>query len=90
MVLKFEVGTNLCYMREFEINGVEAYEDDFGYGYDAEPKDADPYSCGNRVFVHVEPTKEVLEKYKINRREYYQLCDKLEEVLSFGNCGWCS
>lgn len=37
-----------------------------------------------------EPQESVLERYNITREEYDAICDELEDVLSFGSCGWCS
>ena len=35
------------------------------------------------------PTKEVLDKYNITDKEYYNICNELEDKLCVGSCGWC-
>lgn len=79
----------LCVPNKFIINGIEAYEFDFGRGADEDPDNAHDYGCGNRVFTGKPPENDVLEKYKITEEEYTIIVEKLETVLSFGNCGRC-
>jgi hypothetical protein len=80
----------LCATTTFTINGVEAHKEDFGEQYDRSPETAEDYCCGDMQFTRIPPTPEVLAKYKITEEEYAQVCDKLEEGLSFGRCGCCS
>lgn len=42
------------------------------------------------LLIAKQETKEILRKYSINKKEYDEICKKLEEGLSFGSCGWCS
>jgi len=90
MDLKIEFGYALCYVPLFEINGIRADPDDFGEKYDRSPEEAEPFGCGDMQFTRIGPDPEVLKKYGITEQEYSEVCDKLEEGLSFGNCGWCA
>jgi len=89
MKIKIEVYGALCELSEFEINGVDAYWEDFGEKYDDEPDEAEPYGCGDMRFFKKFPKQEVLDKYDISLTEYEVICYKLGDLLSFGNCGWC-
>lgn len=86
--LVYEVGRAYCYLPIFEINGRQAYEEDFGDKEDIAPELAEPYCCGNMKFIPKECEKEVLEKYSITEEEYNQICVELD-CLSFGGCCWC-
>jgi len=89
VILLLEFGTSLCYTTTFIINGVSADEDDFGEKYDRNPEGAEDYACGDMQFTRNPSTLDVLDKYSINEGEYADVCEKLEEGLSFGCCGWC-
>jgi hypothetical protein len=89
MELKLEVYGSLCSTKEFSINGVEAEYEDFGEKYDHSPDEAEDYACGNMKFTANRATQEILDKYKINITEYNEVCEQLEQKLSFGSCGWC-
>lgn len=89
MQLKFEVYGCLCAMRLFEVNGVRADSDDFGAQSDESPETAEEYACGDMQFRGVPATDKVLNKYGITLEEYGEIVSKLEEGLSFGDCGWC-
>ncbi len=89
MNLKFEVYDYLCKMKEFEINGVEADYEDFGSTCDEDYENAEDYSCGNMKFTRENATDEILKKYNISIEEYNEICDKLDDGLSFGLCGQC-
>jgi len=82
-------GSALCYTKEFTINGVAASDKDFGEKYDRSPDDAELYGCGDMRFTRKPSLAEILLKYAITEGEYSTVCDKLEEGLSFGSCGWC-
>ena len=76
--------------RVFTINGIEADVDDFGESKDWAPEYAPEYGCGNRAFRAFEHTsKEILDKYHINEREWGQICDMLEAKLDIGRCADC-
>lgn len=90
MNLVIEPYTALCELREFKINGIAADYHDFGDKWDRSPAPAEAYCCGNMQFSESRPTHEVLEKYKITYDEWYEVADKLADVLSFGACCWCS
>ena len=89
MKLEFETYGAYCGMETFVINDVKAREEDFGESSDEAPDDAEDYGCGDRRFRRDPATPAVLEKYGITQDEYDEICDKLEEELSFGKCGWC-
>jgi len=78
-----------CEPDVFIINGLKASHEDFGYKEDQDPDEDDPYGCGDMQFITIAPTAQVLEKYHIDLDEYYTICEKLKEVLSFGECGQC-
>ena len=80
----------LCSTEIFKINNIEAEADDFGEKYDRDQDNAEDYCCGDMKFTRIEPKQEVLDKYKITTEEYAEICEKLEDILSFGCCGWCS
>lgn len=90
MKLEIKVMSALCSLSIFNINGIEADYDDFGNKYDSSPDTADDYCCGNMEFFICEAQKEILDKYKINTDEYYEIAHRLKELLSFGSCCWCS
>ncbi len=88
MKLEIKVFEALCELKEFKINDIKATYDDFGKLDDLNPKNAEPYGCGNMTFIPYPPKQEVLDKYNINLNEYYIICKKLD-CLSFGSCSWC-
>ena len=88
--LKLEFGGSLCYTPLFVINGKDADYNDFGDKYDRDPENAEDYGCGNMQFKRdYERKDELMQKYNINHEEWDMICNKLEEGLSFGTCGWC-
>nr|DAL55742.1 MAG TPA_asm: hypothetical protein [Caudoviricetes sp.] len=89
MKLELKVETGLCEPMIFRINDIEADYEDFGEKHDWRPDDAEPYGCGEMRFTSFRPRKEVMDKYHIGLVEYYQICEKLIDELSFGHCGWC-
>ena len=89
MDYKIEVYDALCSTSVFIINSINADEDDFIDKYDHAPGIAEPYGCGDMRADVIEPTKDVLNKYKINEKEFYKIANELAEKVSFGNCGWC-
>jgi hypothetical protein len=80
----------LCYLSSFKINDVPAYYSDFGDKYDHDKENAPEYGCGNMQFESIPPTQNILDKYHITMDEYYIICEKLDEALSFGCCAYCS
>ena len=77
-----------CHLREFTINGEEAFVEDFGERILSEGSCMDN-ECGCE-FAPKPATKEVLEKYGIDEEDYRDICDALEEELYVCGCGWCS
>lgn len=90
MELKLKIFNALCATEVFTINGKDADSNDFGEQYDEAIEDAEDYCCGNMVFARKKDSEEVLKKYNITKDEYDTICDKLEDGLSFGCCGWCA
>ena len=90
MNLELEIYNALCATKEFKINGIQGDQEDFGEQYDRDPYNAEPYCCANMQFTRKPSTPEVLGKYGITEEEYSEICEALEEGLSFGCCGWCS
>ena len=78
-----------CGTRLFEINGIQAHEDNFGNLVDLAPDQAEVYECGDMTFIPKEPTMRVLDKYHISTEEYHEICDMLIDKLSIGRCGRC-
>ena len=89
MAYKLEVYSSFCATVIFEINGIPACSSDFGYQGDENPEDAEEYGCGNMAFTPIDPTAEVLAKYKITEDDYLAISLHLEKELSFGSCGMC-
>ena len=89
MILLLEFGDSLCYTFTFIINGVSADEDDFGEKYDRDSENAEDYGCGDMQFTRIAYTVDVLDKYTIDKAQYDEVCERLEQGLSFGSCGWC-
>ena len=75
-----------CSLKEFKINGIDASYEDFGY---TECERIKPYTCTNFHFVSRFSTPEVLNHYNITESEYDQICEKLEMIFDFGECGLC-
>lgn len=86
---KIESVDSYCGLRDFEINDIEADYDDFGEKRDHDRENAEDYGCGNMRFDSKPLTKDILDKYGITETEYYEICNDLEDALSFGRCGWC-
>ena len=54
------------------------------------PDPENPYGCGNMTFTrYTIPILGVKEKYNITDEEYNEVCNVLEQKLSWGSCGWC-
>lgn len=79
-----------CSTTKFVVNEVDANYGDFGWKGDVEPENAEDYCCANMKFVPKQETKEILKRYSIDKKEYDEICRKLEEGLSFGSCALCS
>ena len=80
----------------YYINGVYLERDDFGEGYDkgghCDDKDLAAYGCVNRVFeIYVDEghLMAAMKKYNITQEEYFDIQNKLADILYIGECGWC-
>lgn len=90
MKLECESYDSSCELKIFKVNEIEADYKDFGDKYDADCTANDEgYGCGNMIFEAKEPTQKILNKYKISNEEYKEICNKLDEKLSFGFCNFC-
>lgn len=90
MKLELKIYGCLCATEMFRINNVEADSRDFGILEDIDAANAEDYCCGNMSFERTKSNKRILSKYKISEKEYSEICDELEEGLSFGCCCLCS
>lgn len=80
----------LCKPSVFEINGRQADYKDFGVQRDINSDPENPYGCGDMTFTrYIVPMLGIKEKYNITDEEYNEVCNTLEEKLSWGSCGWC-
>ena len=78
-----------CSLSKFYINQIEADLSDFGEGSD-EGTPPYQYWCGDYRFRADRSEKPgILAKYYIDYQDYLEICDRLEETLSFGACGCC-
>lgn len=89
MRLEIEVFGALCSLSLFEVNGIDAEEEDFVDKYDHAPEGAEEYGCGNMKADVIKVTDEILDKYRISSEEYYEIAEQVAEKVSFGHCGWC-
>lgn len=89
MELKLEVHNSLCSTSTFEINGIKANSDDFGFQCDDAPEDSEEYGCGDMQFHRKPATQDILTKYHIDTDDYNSVCEELGSELSFGSCGMC-
>ena len=81
---------DLCSLRRFTVNGIEAKEDYFVKKRDIDPSNAPDYGCGNMQATVRPAAEEVLKKYNITLEEYTTIAEDVAEKLSFGRCGKCS
>lgn len=79
--MKLELYGTYCKIKKnfavFKINGIEANINDFGLRIIE--------TCGDKSsngFIVGSFTKEKGEKYKINHREYIQLAEKIEQIMT--------
>ena len=89
MTFEIEVYDALCVLKLFEINGMDADENDFVDKYDHSPDVAEDYGCGDMIADIIPATEVILEKYSITLQEYTKIAEKVSEKVSFGPCGWC-
>lgn len=88
MEYEIAVYSSICSLEKFMVNGVQAEQCDFVDNYDHEGN-AEDYGCGNMCADIITPEDDVLEKYKITKKEYHEIAEKVKEAVSFGSCGWC-
>lgn len=78
-----------CRPMSFTVNSKIADIDDFGVQDDRDSGNAEPWSCADMHFTPIPASSKVLEKYSITADEYAEICEALEDKLSFGHCGLC-
>jgi len=88
--LKLDVYRAICETKEFQVNGINATYRDFGDKYDTSPDEIKPHVCGNMEFRPKLATQQVLDKYHISINEYFKICKKLQDCMSFGTCILCA
>lgn len=76
-----------CQTSIFFVNGITADEYDFG-NMNFDYSDVD-LGCTGVQFIPKKSTPEVLEKYKITKADYKDICEILMKKLDVGDCGWC-
>ena len=77
-----------CKPAIFTINGIEADTDDFGINIDTRPDIAKQcyFGCGCHKFIgYDQPNKNVLIKYNISKKDFYEIVNKLKDVDSINN-----
>lgn len=89
-MIHLKVYNAYCATQEFVVNGIPADSSDFGESFDEDWKNAEEYGCGNHVWRGRPATSEVLAKYNITPAQYAEVVNRLEEGLSFGQCGLCA
>lgn len=78
-----------CRLEVFAINGKNANQNDFVYAYDHDIENAETDTCSDMQLEFKFITKEILNRYNITDKEYYDICNELESELYVGRCGWC-
>ena len=78
-----------CRPQSFTVKGKIANENDFGEQFDRDEGNAESYCCGDMHFTPKPATDVILKKYSLTIDEYNEICDALEDKLSFGYCGLC-
>ena len=87
MILQLEKNMDTpCIPKIFTINGKNAYIADFGNFEKAKSRSG---GCKARLFTRRPPNKYTLHIYDIAESEYYNICEKLEELLSIRACTKC-
>lgn len=78
-----------CRLLTFTINGKDADINDFGFfsTFCKVLDDLIDHECPNGFVPYELPDSKVLEKYKISKEEYKEICKKLEDVLVIPSCG---
>ena len=78
-----------CKPKSFTVKGKHADVDDFGEMQDLCPELASEFGCGDMHFIPKPAADTVLKKYSLTADEYNEICETLEDELSFGHCGLC-
>ena len=79
-----------CSLKVFTINGQDASVSDFGETVDDDRANAPEYGCGNRCFhADLKLAPKTMKTYNLTLEQFIEVCEKLEDVLHVGGCGWC-
>ena len=78
-----------CRPSSFTVKGKSADENDFGEQYDRDLSNVERWSCADMHFTPKPAIDAVLKKYSLTVGEYNEICEALEEKLSFGCCSLC-
>ena len=89
MKLNIILTEGYCSLDSFKINDIEADINDFGIKEDIGEEAVEEFACSDMQFVRKNPIIEVLSKYRIDEKEYYEICNRLEKELDFGYCALC-
>jgi len=88
MKLEIKQFKKSCSLKKFKINGIPGNEDHFIFIDDIK-RTNDICICGNVVAKKREPNNLVLNRYKINEKQYNKIAKRLENILSIGYCDAC-
>ena len=87
--LKIKAFTSICGFEVFEINGIEAEQEDFVDKRDRSPETAVDRACGNMQAEILPVNQHVLDRYEITEEDYFLIAGKVSKLLSFGACDRC-
>lgn len=90
MDIHVEKSGSYCVPKSISYKGKELFLYDFGSMEDADHENRPEYGCGDRVFVRIPATPDVLAEYDITAEEYEAICDYLEKELHWGRCSYCA
>ena len=79
-----------CSLKVFTINGQDANVSDFVDTIDDDSANAPQWGCGNRCFhANLKLALKTMKTYNLTLEQFIEICEKLEDVLHVGSCGWC-
>ena len=88
MNIKLKIDSKSCKVKSLTIKGMDADYEDFGYTADTSYNEF--YNgCYNMKFIKKEYSDIVATKYKLDRSDYENICNMLEDNLSYGRCKRC-
>ena len=79
-----------CRTETFRINGIDAFQSNFGSMEDTDIENAPKYGCGCMKFIPLDDRmSEAMWRYGITADEFYEVQSALESALYVGRCCWC-